>query len=161
MAVTMDTHPSLVQEAYDFITAVWDNDPKFKHLQEKHIAAAVVPYDKFMATLVAASQPNAKYMHKERILYDLFKNDRVHVFRYNPRFDDDDVDTENTSLYSYAEYMETSTEAMSFINGVRVMEEQDYVAQLSANEFVGGYWEHDMHWVITRKALRAAMKKTE
>lgn len=159
--VSSETHASLVEEAYDFISAVWDDDPKFKHLAEKHIEAAIIPYDKFLSQLVGASQPNAKYIHKERILYDLFKNDKVHVFRYNPRYDDDDAASENTSLYSYAEYMETSTEALSFINGVRVMNEQDYVAQLSANEFVGGYWEPELHWVITRKALRAAIKKAD
>jgi hypothetical protein len=159
--VTAETNPSLVEEAYDFVMAQWGDEARFKNVTKNHIPHAILSYDKFMSQLVAMSQPNAKYIHKERILYDLFKNNKIMVLRYNPKYDDLDAISENTSLYSYAEYMEDSTEAMTFINGVRVMEEQDYVAQLSANEFVGGYWEPEFHWVITVKSLRAAMKKAD
>jgi hypothetical protein len=134
---------ALYQEAFDYIRYnSKDAPPSLEAIQK-----AMKPYDEFMAALVPSKLPFAKYIHKERILYDLFMKDEILVFRYDAR-DDDSV-----SLYSNNTYDDTSDEALSFVNGVRIMDETDFREQLMANEFTGGYWEPELHWVLVLKEL--------
>ncbi len=136
----MDT---LYQEALDYIRC------NYEHLQPSldTIQQAIRPYDEFMRTLVPSKLPFAKYIHKERIVYDLFMDDKILVFRYDARDDD------SHSLYSNNTYDDDSDEALTFVNGVRIMDESDFREQLTANEFTGGYWEPALHWVLELKEL--------
>jgi hypothetical protein len=133
----------LCQEAFDYIRYNY----KTIHPSREAIQKAIQPYDEFMVALVPPRLPFAKYIHRERILYDLFMKDEILVFRYDAH-DDDSV-----SLYSNNTYDDESDEALSFVNGVRIMDETDFREQLTANEFTGGYWDPELHWVLVLKDL--------
>jgi hypothetical protein len=128
----------------------WRKEKRLASITPQHIKKALLPYEKYIENIIPSNTPFAKYIHKERILYDLYMEDEIIVFRYAP----DDAIT----LYSNNDFDEASSEANSFINDVRVMDEWDFREQLSANEFVGGFWEPSEHWVLSKTALKVMMK---
>ena len=142
---------SLITEISAYLNHTWRKEKRLASITAKHICRAMLPYDKFIESIIPSNTPFAKYVHKERLLYDLYMEDEILVFRYAP--DDDQM-----TLYSNNEFDDASSEAKSFINNVRVMDEWDFREQLSANEFVGGFWEPSEHWVLTKSSLRAVMK---
>lgn len=135
----------------------WMQDPNFASMTEEDVKSAMEPYDTFMKALVPADTPFEQYIHRERMLYDLHDQDAIVVFRYDPR-DESDTDSDSSTCYSEAEYDDDSSEALSFINNVRIMDEGDFRDQLAANEFVGGYWDPAIHWVLSKARLRIVMK---
>lgn len=144
---------ALTLEAKEYVLAMWN-----LVVTQPQIERAIQRYDDYLETLVPASTPSAvaKYIHKERMLYDLFMNDEIMVFRYDPNEDDD-----AESFYSDNTFDDHSSQTSKFMNGVRTMDESDFRDQLGANEFVGGHWEPHMHWVLPKKALEEAMKNME
>lgn len=143
----------LTLEAKEYVLAMWN-----LVATQPQIERAIQRYDDYLETLVPANTPSAiaKYIHKERMLYDLFMNDEIIVFRYDPNEDDD-----AESFYSDNTFDDHSSQTSKFMNGVRTMDESDFRDQLGANEFVGGYWEPHMHWVLTKRALEESMKNME
>jgi hypothetical protein len=133
----------LFAEAKEYLKYTWNIEANDQQLEK-----AINRYDNYLATLVPSNTPFAKYIHKERILYDLFMDDEIIVFCYDPTADDD-----AESFYSNNTYDDHSSQSAKFMNGVRTMDETDFREQLSANEFVGGYWEPHMHWVLSKKML--------
>lgn len=144
----MDT---LTFEAKEYTLAMWS-----LVATQKQIEQAIQRYDDYYEALVPANTPYTKYIHKERMLYDLFMDDEIIVFRYDPNEDDD-----AESFYSDNTFDDHSSQTSKFMNGVRTMDESDFRDQLAANEFVGGYWEPQMHWVLPKKALLEALKNLE
>jgi hypothetical protein len=140
---------ALTLEAKEYILAMWN-----LVATQPQIERAIQRYDDYLDTLVPASTPSAvaKYIHKERILYDLFMDDEIMVFRYDPNEDDD-----AESFYSDNTFDDHSSQTSKFMNGVRTMDESDFRDQLGANEFVGGHWEPHMHWVLPKKMLEESM----
>ena len=138
---------ALTLEAKEYILAMWN-----LVATQPQIERAIQRYDDYLETLVPASNPLAKYIHKERMLYDLFMDDEIMVFRYDPNEDDD-----AESFYSDNTFDDHSSQTSKFMNGVRTMDESDFRDQLGANEFVGGHWEPHMHWVLPKKALLEAL----
>ena len=141
----------LYTEAFAYLKHTWFENQhkkynKFVGATEESVAAAIQPYADFLETLVPQGTPYAKYIHKERMLYDLFMNDEVMVFRYDAEDDE--------SFYSESELSDDiSSETKSFINDVRLMDESDFREQITANEFTGGYWTPHHHWVLSKTAL--------
>ena len=135
-------------EAKEYVLVMWNLVSTQKQIEE-----AIQRYDDYYDSMLPADTPLAKYIHKERMMYDLFMDDEIIVFRYDPN-EDDDVE----SFYSDNTFDEHSSQISKFMNGVRTMDESDFRDQLAANEFVGGYWEPHMHWVLSKKALLEAMK---
>jgi hypothetical protein len=145
---------TLYEEAFAYSKHTWMSDPEFASITEEDVQNAMEPYDEFMGALVPEDTPFEKYIHRERILYDLHNNDELLVFRYDPR---DESDSDSSTCYSESEYDESSSEALSFINNVRIMDEGDFRDQLAANEFVGGYWDPAIHWVLSKARLRVVI----
>lgn len=141
----------LTFEAKEYVLAMWN-----LVATQPQIEGAIQRYDDYLDSLVPDNTPLAKYIHKERILYDLFMNDAIIVFRYDPNEDDD-----RESFYSDNTFDDYSSQTSKFMNGIRTMDESDFRNQLGANEFVGGYWEPHMHWVLPKKALLEAMKNID
>lgn len=145
---------TLYEEAFAYMKHTWMNEPEFAELTEADIQHAMEPYDEFMGDLVPNDTPFEKYIHRERMLYELHDRDEIVVFRYDPR---DESDSDSSTCYSDSEYDDDSSEALSFINNVRIMDEGDFRDQLAANEFVGGYWDPAIHWVLSKARLRLVM----
>lgn len=133
----------------------WMTDYEFLSITETDVQTAMEPYDEFMESLVSDHTPYERYIHRERMLYELHDQDKLVVFRYDSR---DESDSDSSTCYSESEYDESSSEALSFINNVRIMDEGDFRDQLAANEFVGGYWDPAIHWVLSKQRLRLVMK---
>lgn len=144
---------SLTEEAFAYMKHTWMNEPEFATLTEDDIQAAMEPYDVFMGDLVPDDTPFERYIHRERMLYDLHDQDEIIVFRYDPN-DETDSDSDTQTCVSESEYDESSSEALSFINHVRIMDEGDFRDQIMANEFTGGYWDPAIHWVLSKARLR-------
>ncbi len=145
----------LYTEAFGYLKHTWfEDDPDtFAEATVESVAEAIQPYADFLDILVPHGTPYAKYIHKERMLYDQFMNDEILVFRYDDEDDDE-------SFYSESELSDdTSSETKSFINNVRLMDESDFREQITANEFTGGYWTPHHHWVLSKKALHAVMTR--
>lgn len=146
---------TLYEEAFAYMKHTWMEDLEFASMTEADVNSAMEPYDEFMESLVPANTPFQRYIHRERILYDLHDQDTIVVFRYDPRDDSDsDSDSDTNTCYSESEYDDDSSEALSFINNVRIMDEGDFRDQLAANEFVGGYWDPAIHWVLSKTRIR-------
>lgn len=141
----------LIEFAYEMLRSSWMTDKGFHGLTKKHIKECLIPQDIFLKKLIPKNTPFAKQIHKERILYDLFMDDAILVFRQ------DDGDTE--SFYSNSEQDESSADTGSFLNGTRILNESDQREQLSANEFTGGQWEPADHWVLVKEDLRKEVQK--
>lgn len=135
----------LINEVFEYIKITWA--PKVFTVEQ--VPALIEPYDKFLASLIPDSIPLSlrKYIHKERLLYDLYMADRIMVYRFDPK----DFTEESDSFYSNSELMDDQDKLDQWINGVRLMDEFDYREQLSANQFTGGYWDPSHHWVIQKK----------
>ena len=145
---------TLVEEAFAYMKHTWMNEPEFASITETDVQTSIEAYDEFMGGLVPDNTPFERYIHRERILYDLHDQDEVIVFRYDPR---DESDSDSSTCYSESEYDESSSEALSFINNVRIMDEGDFRDQIMANEFTGGYWDPAIHWVLSKARLRLRM----
>jgi hypothetical protein len=143
----MDT---LTAEAKNYVLAMWN-----MVATQNQIEQAIQRYDDYYTAMVPADAPSAvaKYIHKERMLYDKFMNDEIIVFCYDPNEDDD-----AESFYSDNTFDDHSSQSSKFLNGVRTMDESDFRDQLGANEFVGGYWDPTIHWVLPKEALTALVE---
>ena len=138
--------------AFLYLQHTWSKLPEFKNATEDDIRASLVPYGDYLKHIVPAETPFEKFIHKERLLYKLHKEDYILVFRVAE--DDDDE-----SFYSNNDFDDSSSEALSFIGDVRVMDESDFRDQLSANEFTGGYWDPKIHWVLSKNRLRTVLSE--
>ena len=145
---------TLIEEAFAYMKHTWMNTSEFATLTESDIQHAIESYDIFVRSLVPNTTPFGKYIHRERMLYDLHDQDEIIVFRYDPT---NDSDSDSSTCYSESEYDESSSEALSFINNVRIMDEGDFRDQIMANEFTGGYWDPSIHWVLSKARLRLVM----
>jgi hypothetical protein len=145
---------TLYEEAFAYMKHTWMEASDFASMTEEDVKSAMEPYDEFMESLVPSDTPFEQYIHRERMLYDLHDRDTIVVFRYDPR---DESDSDSSTCYSESEYDDDSSEALSFINNVRIMDEGDFRDQLAANEFVGGYWDPAIHWVLSKDRLRLVM----
>jgi hypothetical protein len=140
----------LNREIADYCKLVWKKACSSEKFNESIIEKVVINYGDFIGSLVPKDSPYAKYVHVQRILYDMYMNNELLVFCFDPK--DPDL-TEIESFYSTNEFDDDSSDALSFINGVRMMDEYDFREQINANEFTGGYWDPAIHWVVLRKSI--------
>jgi hypothetical protein len=144
----------LYQEAADYCKLVWRKMCQTKYFNEEIVENATLNYGDFLDTLVPKDQPFAKYIHVQRIVYDMYMNDEILVFRFDLK--DPDL-TEVESFYSTNTFDDDSSDALTFVNGVRLMDEYDLREQILANEFTGGHWDKKIHWVVQKKKIVNAM----
>ena len=137
----------LTNEVYEYAQLMWKSK-----ISKESIESIIEPYDSFLDSLVPNTVPKdfRKYIHKERILYDMYLADKIIVFRYDPTNDSDETD----SFYSNSELEEDQEKLEPFVNGVRIMDDYDYREQLMANPYTGGYWEAKYHCVIQKKNIK-------
>jgi hypothetical protein len=140
----------LSQEAADYCKYVWKDICYNNYFNEDVVSKSIVNYGDFLKTLVPKDTPFANYIHVQRIVYDMFMDDKILIFRFDPK--DPDL-TEVESFYSTNEFDDDSSEALTFVNGVRLMDESELREQITANEFTGGYWDPAIHWVLPKKKL--------
>ena len=140
----------LTNEAFEYVNLMW----KPQTLTHELIQAHMKPYNEFLESLIpdTVPEPFRKYIHKERLVYDLYMADQILIFRFDPK----DFTDETDSFYSNSELEEDEAAIANFVNGVRLMDEFDYREQLSANEFTGGYWDPDHHWVLLKRNFVAS-----
>jgi hypothetical protein len=141
----------LFAEAAEYIRLEWDEFEKT--LKPHHIRKAVVPYAKYLQSLVPeteVSEALRPYVNKQLILYDKYMNDEIQVFLYDPKDD-------NASFFSDSELDDAAEDEVNFVNGVKVCDEYDFREQITANKFTGGYWDPEIHWVIERKTLKSIL----
>jgi len=141
---------SLIHEATLYLQCEWE-DLNFK---PKHIKLALERFDSFCMNLVPTSVPShlVKYIHVERMIYDMFMNGEIVVFNYDPEGKDG-----NESFYSEGDELEDVPEEFQLVNGVKIMDESDYRELLLANEFTGGYWSGEFNWVVTKTKLKSVL----
>jgi hypothetical protein len=140
----------LYQESADYCKLVWRKLCENKYFTKEVLQKSVINYSDFLDSLVPQDAPFAKYIHVQRIIYDMFMDDEILIFRFDPN--DPDL-TEVESFYSTSDFDDDSSDALTFVNGVRLMDEYDLREQITANEFTGGYWDPKIHWVILKKQL--------
>ncbi len=146
----------LATEALEYVQITWaDEKPIFSSTTTELLSRVIQPYGDFYKSLLDDVPEALKpYMHRERMLFDMFQNDSIMVFRYDPA---DDSDDDAESFYSNSELEEDEEKVRHFVNGIRLLDEYYFREQLSANEFTGGYWEHSHHWVLSRDKLFKAL----
>ena len=147
----------LATEALEYVQLTWaEEEPLFKKATTNLLQSIIQPYGEFYETLIPNGTPETvkRYIHKERILYDLYQDDKIMVFRYDPA---DDSDDDAESFYSSSELEEDEEKVKNFVNGILMLDEYYFREQLTANEFTGGYWEPEHHWVLSREQLSAAL----
>jgi hypothetical protein len=147
---------SLIDTATQFLKYTWQQDDRFSDITPEHIMDSIVNYGQYLKDMIPKKTPLGKYIHKERMIFDLFMNDEIIVFCYDPK-DEDPRDDE--SFYSNNTYGEYTAEAKSFVDDVRILDEFDYREQLIANEYTGGYWDPAIHWVLDKKKLLKTIQK--
>ena len=108
----------------------------------------IVQYSVFTKSLIPSEVPKElnKYINIPHMIHDLYLNEEILIFRYNIK--DDDNDTIN----SYSEYS-APEHTVGFINGVKIMDDVDIREQITANEYTGGYWDEEIHWVVDLRKL--------
>ena len=144
---------SVAHIAFLYLQHTWSKDPEFKRITQEDVRASLVPYETYMKCIVPSGTPYEKFIHKERLLHTLHKEQLILVFRVAEEEDDAE------SFYSNNEYDENCEDALSFIGDVRLMDESDFREQLSANEYTGGYWDPKIHWVLSKNALRNTLRE--
>lgn len=153
----IDTMLKLANEAHEYVQITWaEEEPIFKNVTVDLLKSIIQPYDTFYKSLVPEGVPAAvkPYIHRERMLYDLYQENKIMVFRYDPV---DDSDDDADSFYSNSELEDDEEKVKNFVNGILLLDEYYFREQLTANEFTGGYWESDHHWVLSRERLLAAL----
>ena len=104
----------LNQEAADYCKIVWKKICENKYFNEVVVQKSIVNYGDFLESLVPKDAPFAKYIHVQRMVYDMYMDDQILVFRFDPN--DPDL-TEVESFYSTNEFDDDSSEALTFVNG--------------------------------------------
>jgi len=150
----------LAMEALEYVELTWHQKHRvYKNTTVDILKRIIQPYAEFYESLIPDGTPETirPYIHKERMLYDLYQEDKLMVFRYDPA---DDSDDDAESFYSNSELEDDEEKVKNFVNGILMLDEYYFREQLTANEFTGGYWEPDHHWVLSRERLLAALNST-
>lgn len=149
----IDTMRKLATEVFEYVQITWaEEEPSFKNVSVDLLKSVIQPYADFYRELIPDGTPESlkPYIHRERMLYDLYQDDKIMVFRYDPA---DDSDDDAESFYSNSELEEDEEKVKNFVNGILMLDEYYFREQLTANEFTGGYWDADHHWVLSRDKL--------
>ena len=133
----------LYSEINEYLKEIY---PEVKITMDK-IRKYTIPYTIFTKSLIPKSVPEniVKYINIPYMIDDLYQNNDILVFRFDKSDDDD-------TFISIAEYDEPEHTA-GFINGVKILDETDIREQITANEYTGGYWDEEIHWVLDLKKL--------
>ena len=121
----------------------------------------IIPYSEYKNSLMEmfGNVPNKlkKYINVEKMVYDEYQKEKILVFRFDPKPDREEFFEEEDEL-------EDPDHTCGFINGVKLLDDFDIREQITANEFTGGYWDPELHWVldilkIKQLAIEATKKK--
>ena len=143
---------NLIHEATLYLQCEWEE----LNLKPKHVKIALQRLDTFYEDLVPKGTVPShleKYIHKERMIYDMFMKGEIVTFNYDP-----DGKDGNESFYSEGDELEEVPEEFQLVNGVKIMDESDYRELLLANEFTGGYWSPEFNWVVKKSILKGIVK---
>ena len=143
---------NLIHEATLYLQCEWEE----MALRSKHVKIALQRLDMFYDELIPKDTVPShleQYIHKERMIYDMFMKGEIVVFNYDPEGKDG-----NESFYSEGDELEDVPEDFQLVNGVKIMDESDYRELLLANEFTGGYWSPEFNWVVKKSILKGIVK---
>jgi len=118
-----------------------------KNFTVNAIRKCTVPYTTFTKSLIPVTIPEhlVKYFNIPYMVHDMYQNNDILVFRCNTNDDND-------TFVSNAEYDEPE-HTTGFINGVKILDDVDIREQITANEYTGGYWDEEIHWILDLKKL--------
>ena len=123
----------------------------------------IIPYSEYMESLLEkfGTIPLSlrKYINVEKMVYDEYQNEKILVFRFDPQNDREE-------FFDDEDELEDADHVCGFINGVKLLDDFDIREQITANEFTGGYWDPELHWVldipkIRELAIEATKKKEQ
>jgi hypothetical protein len=122
----------------------------------KVINQHIIPYSKYIETLLEPFQPIPqglrKYINVEKMVYYQYQQEKILIFRFDPQNDREEFFDEEDEL-------EEPEDTCGFINGVKLLDDFDIREQITANEFTGGYWEPELHWVLDIQKIRQLAKE--
>jgi hypothetical protein len=157
----------LYKEALSYLTIDFGSTFPFMYEEVKpeDIKRFVKSYKDYYNELLVGftiSKNLRKYINKERMVFDAYNDGKIMVLKYDPK---DHTDEPNEEFFSDSE-VKAADKSTGFINGVRLYDEFDFREQLTANEFTGGYWEPQWHWVVDLEGVeemleQMAIKKAE
>ena len=129
----------------------------------KVINQYIIPYSEYKESLMEkfGNLPLSlrKYVNVEKMVYDEYQKEKILVFRFDPQ-------DNREEFFSDDEELEEPDHTCGFINGVKLLDDYDIREQITANEFTGGYWDPELHWIldipqIRRLAREETIKKQE
>jgi len=135
----------------------------YDEVKPEHIKPFVKNYRDYYNGLIDISiipkhlRKLGKYINRERMVYDDYQNGNIMVIRYDPK---DHTNQPNEEFFSDSE-VPPADKNSGFINGLRLMDDYDFREQLTANEFTGGYWEPQWHWVVDLEGVEEMLEKME
>jgi hypothetical protein len=142
---------NLIHEATLYLQCEWEE----LNLKPKHVKKSLQRLDSFYEELLPKGRvpPHLeKYVHIERMIYDMYMEGEIVTFNYDPEGKDG-----NESFYSEGDELEDVPEEFQLVNGVKIMDESDYRELLLANEFTGGYWSPEFNWVVSKAKLKSVL----
>jgi hypothetical protein len=142
---------NLIHEATLYLQCEWEE----LNLKPKHVKKSLQRLDSFYEELLPKGKvpPHLeKYVHIERMIYDMYMEGEIVTFNYDPEGKDG-----NESFYSEGDELEDVPEEFQLVNGVKIMDESDYRELLLANEFTGGYWSPEFNWVVSKAKLKSVL----
>ena len=111
----------------------------------------IIPYSEYKESLMEkfGNLPKSlrKYVNVEKMVYDEYQKEKILVFRFDPQNDREEFFDEEDEL-------EDAEHTCGFINGVKLLDDYDIREQITANEFTGGYWDPELHWILDIPQIR-------
>lgn len=115
------------------------------NIPHKTINQHIAPYSEYTESLLEkfGDIPVSlkKYINVEKMVYDEYQNEKILIFRFDPVNDREE-------FFESDDELEEPDHVCGFINGVKLLDDFDIREQITANEFTGGYWDPEIHWVL-------------
>jgi hypothetical protein len=125
----------LYSEVYEYLKIYYPN----KDINIDNVKGSLKRYDDVLKSLIPPCVPENlhKYINTAHMIHDMYQNEQILIFRFDP----DDTSSTCSEEYEEAEHVN------GFINGVKILDDVDIREQITANEYSGGFWNGEIHWV--------------
>jgi len=133
----------LFNEVEEYLKIYYPN----KKFTKKSIASHIKNYEVYTNSLIPDSIPISirKYINIPQMINDLYIDEFILVFRFDPSDGNDSCRSESD--------LSEPEHTQGFINGVKLLDDMDMREQITANNYTGGFWDENIHWVLELKRL--------